>query len=898
EAQSAAEANAFLQRLRDSGLFASLEMSITGLETPGQSAQPTAGPALTPVPTAAVPTAQPTAVPAKPTPPPVQPPVVQPPVQPPAAAPPTQAPAKPQAQPTPLPQPTATLAPRTPLASPTPVGSPAAPAAAVSPLPQFDWVVQAKRETVFPDRTAPFSHIRVRAVDASGNLVAGMRVRVESEGSPAWADEYPHADHPASDGTFDLGVGMGKFSVFMLNGSSERATGLFTGVADQPGVHEWDVTFRKQTAGAVPSGPTCPGCTATPSPTPTLTVAPTATPISVGRNLASLACASASANNAGAPLAVDGNTDTAWESGVGPVVQITLDFTRWPNTDPRACQPKPPTEPQSVQVEALELVTRMSDRSRQTHEVWTVYDTGSAQLEYTFADVEATDNTTLSARFSATRTIKFLQIRTIRSGVNVGWREVRVFEPLPPAFGSVATSTPTGSATPVPTAPSNQLAFSSAQASSENGGNPALFAIDGDPSTFWRPVANPPSGQYLQLNFSVAQTVQTVRFVTAMGDAIATATATPNASTPTSTPAGSSFRVSLLRPTAAQSAQQARSAQDNDCYTQFVSADNATIQLSCSQPFTGVTGVRIILDSIGNPAVPPGIREVFGYAPGQSPTPTATGTATPTGVASPTPTDTATATVTPTRTPTPLEAATGAGAIASSEDTAGGHGAGQAVDRANGGAGPGQDPGTFWSTGAQIGPGQPEQEAWWQVQFNNLLNVDRVDATFYMLPAATVTVTFELRNANGTPIANGTQTVVNGTLLSDADARTASFSPRIQGVKFVRIWFRNLQAPARVGLRTVEVFHTPATSALAAFLSPLDRLLNVLAIRPAYAAPPEQAPAPTPVKPGLPGRPTPVVIGAPQQANAQLPPNPAGGQPMPTGRVAFLIVAQVRPGGA
>jgi hypothetical protein len=41
-----------------------------------------------------------------------------------------------------------------------------------------------------------------------------------------------------------------------------------------------------------------------------------------------------------------------------------------------------------------------------------------------------------------------------------------------------------------------------------------------------------------------------------------------------------------------------------------------------------------------------------------------------------------------------------------------------------------------------------------------------------------------------------------------------------------------------------------------------------------------------------------VVIGAPQQANAQLPPNPAGGQPMPTGRVAFLIVAQVRPGGA
>ena len=101
------------------------------------------------------------------------------------------------------------------------------------------------------------------------------------------------------------------------------------------------------------------------------------------------------------------------------------------------------------------------------------------------------------------------------------------------------------------------------------------------------------------------------------------------------------------------------------------------------------------------------------------------------------------------------------------------------------------------------------------------------------------------------------------------------------------------------GLYTLYVFHTPATSALAAFLSPLDRLLNVLAIRPAYAAALEQAPAPTPLKPGQPTpTPTPVVIGAPQQANAQLPPNPAGGQPMPTGRVAFLIVAQVRPGGA
>src|SRR5687767_11385129 len=39
EAPTAADANTFLQRLRDSGLFASLEMSITGLEAPAPQVQ-------------------------------------------------------------------------------------------------------------------------------------------------------------------------------------------------------------------------------------------------------------------------------------------------------------------------------------------------------------------------------------------------------------------------------------------------------------------------------------------------------------------------------------------------------------------------------------------------------------------------------------------------------------------------------------------------------------------------------------------------------------------------------------------------------------------------------------------------------------------------------------------
>src|SRR5262249_7782116 len=273
----------------------------------------------------------------------------------------------------------------------------------------------------------------------------------------------------------------------------------------------------------------------------------------------------------GPEKAVDGDVNTYWDSGHGPVQQITLDFTRYPNNyaNPRlACQPKPPTvvgalDPSSptidqnrfnaVTVEAIELVPLMTGPSKVTHELWTIYDSDSIQLEYTFADVDANDNVTMSAKFAAVRTIKQLRIRTIRSAVNVEWREVRLFQPLPPAFGSwTPTPTPTPTfggfptATPTPLAQST-IAIGSLQASSENPGNPAAFAADGNSLTFWRPVANQ-SPAFLQANFASAQTVLGVRFLTAMGDAIATATATVGPSTPTPTPLGATYRVVLLRP--------------------------------------------------------------------------------------------------------------------------------------------------------------------------------------------------------------------------------------------------------------------------------------------------------------------------------------------------------------
>jgi hypothetical protein len=225
----------------------------------------------------------------------------------------------------------------------------------------------------------------------------------------------------------------------------------------------------------------------------------------------------------------------------------------------------------------------------------------------------------------------------------------RLYLPLT-GTGRTPTPLPPAVATFTPTPPVGTLAFGSVQGSSENPGNPAALAIDGNPDTFWRPMANQ-TAQYLQANFGTAQTVQTVRFSVAMGDAVATATATVEPHTPTATPAGSTFRVSLLRPTVNAQGRTVpqeveRRALDNDCFTTFQQAEHATVQFNCSQAYTGVTGIRIYLDSIGNPALPPGIREVSAYPPSTTVTPTRTASATAAATITPTSTRTATATAT------------------------------------------------------------------------------------------------------------------------------------------------------------------------------------------------------------------------------------------------------------
>lgn len=618
EADSAGTANAYLQKLRDSGLFASLDMSIAAL---GATTQPTAAPVVV-TQVVVPPVFQPGSQPGQPIPtvPPAsgapQPTVPVPAgiVQPPASVPQQPPVVRPANTPVPAPAvPTPTLAPRTPLATASPLGTVPAAAASATPLPQYDFIVQAKRETI-RDVVSNDAHIRVRVVDAAGHLVPGLRLHIDSQGP--WTDERPHASQPASDGTFDVPVSMGKFSVYLLNGYSEKATDLFTGITGQSGVHDWDVTYLKQTPGTPPAVATCPGC---PTPTSTTTPIPSPTAISPGANDASLACVTVSNNPGDARRAVDGDVNNWWDANAGPVQFINLDFSKDANCVTR-------TDGVSYRtIEALELVVRTSGPAKQTHEVWTMYDNGSVQLEYTFADVATVDGQTISARFASARNIQQLRIRTIRSDVNIAWREIRTYEPLPPGFGSFVTSTPTASPSPTPTAPSGALAFGSAGASSENPGNPATAAIDGNPNTFWRPVTGL-TGQYWQGNFSAPQTVQTVRFQALIGDPNATATPTPGAGTPTATALGANYRIVLLKPqVGAQQVGGARQAQDVDCFTTFVQQDGATIQQSCAAT-SGVSGIRIYVDAVGSQNLPPGLRETSAYPPAITPTPNATAT--------------------------------------------------------------------------------------------------------------------------------------------------------------------------------------------------------------------------------------------------------------------------------
>ena len=153
------------------------------------------------------------------------------------------------------------------------------------------------------------------------------------------------------------------------------------------------------------------------------------------------------------------------------------------------------------------------------------------------------------------------------------------------------------SPTPIPP-PALLLRFASAAASSDNNSNNlAGYAFDQNVETFWRPVSGA-NGQLIDLSFSSPQTVQYVRFITAMGDTVVT-TSTVSAGAATPTPPATNFRVRLMNPN------------ESPCFDTVQQFDRAVVQVTCPTT-SNVSAVRIYVDST-NSQIPAGLREAVAY---------------------------------------------------------------------------------------------------------------------------------------------------------------------------------------------------------------------------------------------------------------------------------------------
>ncbi|HLZ08957.1 MAG TPA: PilN domain-containing protein, partial [Chloroflexota bacterium] len=304
-----AAAAAYLDRLKNSGLFVDSAIQI--------------GPASGPNPFE---TGSPTPAPTMPAPPPPKPliPAVAPPVAPvaplaPAPQPIQQQPVQPS-QPRPVVLPARTAVPR-PTITPTPTVF-LSPTVTASPTPAFDFFLKSSQQVPSSNPLAMNSDIKGSIVDANGNLVTGFQVEIDSEGQPPWSSLSTTSQ---ANGTFSFNVSHGKFTVYVIGGNSQPAVDLYTGADGVPGTYGYVIVFQKTFSGSIPNGPSV-----TASPYPTLTSTPTAssTPVAPGENVASLGCATAYLVKNGAPapvpnnpdpkLAIDGNLGTEWNSGTIP----------------------------------------------------------------------------------------------------------------------------------------------------------------------------------------------------------------------------------------------------------------------------------------------------------------------------------------------------------------------------------------------------------------------------------------------------------------------------------------------------------------------------------------------------------------------------------------------------
>ncbi len=512
-ASNMAIANEYLTKLQDSGLFKEPQVQLEQISSVSVALPPAESP--TPSPSSVDPTlGEPSSAPQVETPTP---------------------PARALLTPTPIPRPTNTLT-ITPSSTST-----------VAPAPKFDFALVARTSTRIEDQRT--SHIRARILDENGNPIRGVAFRIESEGVPAWSAEK--SNETQQDGMVEFAVTKGVFTVRpLVEGRVQAAFDLVTGRSGVPGKQEWQLVWRKTQASNSSSG------SPTETPTITQTPSPTTPPRWAGRNIARLGSATVSRGQDTAHHAIDGDTETIWQSGGFPIQEIVItlnDLYR------------------KSEIDGLELVVAQSSVGRTTHQIWVEDEAGDIHAHTVELTAITRDRQTLIIRWDPRKlgdgeAIRRVFVRTVSGPSWVGWREIRIHEKLPPPRSTMTptrtstatstatmcpvtvctatptltptatqtqtptptqtftlTQTPTESQTPSPTptyiAPGLNVApLGSASASS--GMESAPLAIDNDPETAWQ--TNVPPSQTITIDLDDFYTIEAIALVVAQSVAAST----------------------------------------------------------------------------------------------------------------------------------------------------------------------------------------------------------------------------------------------------------------------------------------------------------------------------------------------------------------------------------------
>lgn len=84
--------------------------------------------------------------------------------------------------------------------------------------------------------------IRGRMVDRNGQLVAGTRFSIVSDGTPQWSATEPPAAR--ADGTVAFSVTRGGFAVRVEGGRSQDTGFLMTGRTGEDRLSDWEFVFQ------------------------------------------------------------------------------------------------------------------------------------------------------------------------------------------------------------------------------------------------------------------------------------------------------------------------------------------------------------------------------------------------------------------------------------------------------------------------------------------------------------------------------------------------------------------------------------------------------------------------------------------------------------------------------